>query len=225
MTASDNGAFAAVVFDLDGTLADTLQDLADATNWGLSQLGFPVHPLPSYRYMVGAGRTELCRRALPVDRQDLVEKLATMMTDYYAKHCFDTTRPYPGIIELLRKLAGDGIKLAVLSNKPQSFVELTMKTLFGDFHFDQVLGDGPELPRKPDPSGALLIAKRLGIATDRFAYVGDTSIDMETANRAGMYAIGVSWGFRERQELMDSGAKVIVITCDELYEVIVGTKA
>jgi phosphoglycolate phosphatase len=208
--------YPAVIFDLDGTLADTLKDLADATNWALAQFNLPPHPLESYRYLVGEGRTQLCRKALPQDRQDLTDELARLMTEYYSQHCFDYSRPYPGIPELLERLTARGVRLTVLSNKPQPFVELTMKKLFGEFHFDIVMGDTPDMPRKPDPSGAILIAQRLGLSPEKIAYVGDTSIDMQTANRAGMPAVGVTWGFRDRQELAEYGAKFIVDSPDEL---------
>jgi len=214
--------FSAVIFDLDGTLADTLQDLADATNWGLGQLNQPVHPLQNYRYLVGAGRRELCRLALREENRHLIDQLETLMTDYYAKHCFDATKPYAGIVEMLKTLSSQGVRLAILSNKPQDFVELTIKTLFGDFHFDHVLGDGPTLPRKPDPAGAKLIAEKFGLPPEQIAYVGDTSIDMQTANRAGMYAIGVTWGFRDRQELEEHGAKTIIDCPGELLPLIIG---
>ncbi len=219
MKNSNHLKYPAVIFDLDGTLADTLKDLANATNWALAQFNLPPHPLESYRYLVGEGRTQLCRKALPTDRQDLTDELARLMTEYYGKHCFDYTRPYPGIPNLLRKLTAGKVKLTVLSNKPQNFVELTMEKLFGEFHFEIILGDKPDLPRKPDPAGAILIAERLGFPPEKIAYVGDTSIDMQTANRAGMPAVGVTWGFRDRQELTEHGAKFIVDTPEELYKI------
>jgi phosphoglycolate phosphatase len=210
--------YPAVIFDLDGTLADTIKDLADATNWGLARLNLPPHPVERYKLMVGAGRTELCRRAAGPDHQDKVGQLAQLMTQYYGEHCFDFTRPYPGIMELLRKLSARSIRLAVLSNKPQPFVQLTMEKLFGEFSFAAVVGDLEGMPRKPDPAGAILIAQKLRLDPAQIAYVGDTAIDMETANRAGMYAVGVSWGFRERKELVQAGAKVIVDTPQDLYQ-------
>ncbi|NLE30001.1 MAG: HAD family hydrolase [Phycisphaerae bacterium] len=215
--------YQAAIFDLDGTLINSLDDLADATNWGLTQLGLPTHAVMDYRYLVGAGRTELCRRALPADKQALLETLISLMTKHYSEHYFDKTRPYPGITEMLEKLAHTGIKLAILSNKPHDFVLLTMKHLFPKFHFDLIYGDRDDIPRKPDPTGAINIAKELGVSPAQTAYVGDTSIDMETANRAQMYAIGVSWGFREKAELIESGSKVIVDTPDELFQVITGS--
>jgi len=216
--------FPAVIFDLDGTLADTLQDLAEATNWGLAQLGLPNHPTDDYRYMVGMGRTELCRRALPDDQQEHTDRLCSMMTEYYSEHCFDHTRLYPGTDELLSKLKTNGVKLAVLSNKPQNFVDLTVNRLIGTERFDLVLGESETTGRKPDPRGALMIATKLSVPAEEFAYVGDTSIDMETAVRAKMLPIGVTWGFRDRAELEEAGARIIVDGPDELYRVLTGDK-
>jgi phosphoglycolate phosphatase len=222
MNKTNNSNYIAAIFDLDGTLADTLQDLADATNWALEQLDQPTHPLEKYRYMVGSGRTELMSRALPAEREDLLDESIRLMSEYYGRHCFDTTKLYPGIVELLRKLQADGLKVAVLSNKPHEFVVQTLERLFPDFKFDAQYGDREDVPRKPDPTGVLRIAKEFDIEPKDIAYVGDTSIDMDTANGAGMFAIGVSWGFRDRQELIDHGAKVIVDTAEELYRAITG---
>jgi phosphoglycolate phosphatase len=177
----------------------------------------------NYRYLVGAGRRELCRLALREENRSLIDELENFMTEYYAKHCFDATKPYPGVIQVLEKLSKQGVRLTVLTNKPQEFADLTIKTLFGDFKFDIVLGDKPNLPRKPDPAGAKLIAQELGLTVEQIAYVGDTLIDMQTANRAGMYAIGVTWGFRDRQELEEHGAKVIIDQPEELYSIVVNS--
>lgn len=213
-------SYSAAIFDLDGTLSDSLRDLAEATNWGLRELGMPVHPVADYRLMVGDGRTMLCRRALPEGREDLMQRLCALMTGYYREHCFDHTRPYPGIERMLATLRGVGMKLAVLSNKPQRFVDLTIETLFSAITFDAAVGDDGVLPLKPDPTGALQVAGALGVRAEQAAYVGDTSIDMKTANAAGMTAIGVTWGFRDRQELEESGAQVIVDGVDRLQSVL-----
>jgi phosphoglycolate phosphatase len=214
--------YVAVIFDLDGTLADTLRDLADATNYALEKLQLPTHPLDAYRYFVGSGRMELCRKALPADRQDLLEDCRRLFSEYYTQHCFDYTKLYPGIADMLHRLKQSGLKIAVLSNKPHEFVSQTLELLLPDFQFDLLSGDRPEIPRKPDPTGAIMIAKEFGLQPGKIAYVGDTSIDMDTANRAGMFAIGVSWGFRDRQELIEHHASVIVDTMEELYRAIVG---
>lgn len=217
--------FPAVIFDLDGTLIDSLRDLAEATNWGLKQLGLPTHPVEAYRYMVGMGRHELCRRAAGNENEERVDRLSTLMTRHYSEHCLDHSRPYEGIVDMLKELQGVGLKMGILSNKPQNFVDLTVRTLLGQFVFDAVIGDRDGLERKPDPQGALLIAETFGLPPASVAYVGDTSIDMDTANRAGMVALGVTWGFRTRAELEEANAHQIAETPDELYRILAGTKS
>jgi len=218
-------AFSAVVFDLDGTLADTLRDLADSVNDGLTKLSQPTWPVEAYRLMVGEGRRTLCQRALSADRQDLVDELETLMTAYYADHCFDFTAPYRGIMPMLQTLEQTKVRLAVLSNKPDPFVQLTIQKLFPTTPFEVVLGEHDDLPRKPDPAGAIEVARRMKLSPGDVAYVGDTWIDMQTANGAGMFAIGVTWGFRDRDELQRSGAKVIVDTTDELLRILLDGKS
>ncbi len=212
--------YQAVIFDLDGTLADTIQDLAQATNWGLRQLGFSEYPVDDYKLMVGEGRTELCRRALPENAQHLTDKLARLMTEYYSEHYLDNTKLYPGISDLLCKLSEMGVKLAVLSNKPHKFVELTVNKLCPNIKFSVVRGEHDGLARKPDPAGALAIASELNVSPEDILYVGDTSIDMETANRANMYAVGVTWGFRSREELEEHGADIIVDSPEQIYKLV-----
>ncbi len=212
--------FESAIFDLDGTIADTLTDLANSTNWALTQLGFPTHPVEKYRFMVGSGRRELCRRALPKDKEEYTEKMMELMTEHYHKHFLDNTKLYPDIHNLLKALNQANIKLAVLSNKPHIFVELTIKNLCPDIKFDYIAGEIEGIPRKPDPTGALKIAQSFQIPPEKFIYVGDTAIDMQTAINAGMFPIGVTWGFRDRDELTSSGAKLIVETPMEIYKFI-----
>jgi len=200
----------AVIFDLDGTLADTLTDLAEAMNYALQQLDCPAHPVQAYRYMVGSGRRQLCRAALPDDRQDLLDRSMALMTEYYAKHCFDHTVLYDGVAEMLGRLNEMNIPLAVLSNKPDNFVQLTVSRLMGQFQFAAVVGEDDKLARKPAPDGALLIAKRMRIQPEHIVYLGDTSIDMQTAQAAGMFGVGATWGFRDAEELTRAGAKALI---------------
>jgi phosphoglycolate phosphatase len=200
----------AVLFDLDGTLADTLADLANATNWALSQIGCPTHPTDRYRYMVGDGARELCARALPADKQGLVDEVLRLMRQHYDEHCFDLTRLYPGIAELVTALASRHLKLAVLSNKPDEFTKRVITRYFPSSPFAIVRGQLPNVPLKPDPTAALQIAQELGIPPAQWLYLGDTNTDMRTARAAGMHAIGVLWGFRDRDELLESGAEHLV---------------
>ena len=207
----------AVLFDLDGTLADTLADLANATNWALTQLDCPTHPLNSYRYKVGDGARELCARALPADRQHLVDDAVQLMRSRYEKHCFESTRLYPGIPELVAGLAKRGYQLAVLSNKPDDFTKRMVAHYFKPSLFDAVRGQLPNVPLKPDPTAALQIAAELGVPPAQWLYLGDTNTDMRTAHAAGMLPVGVLWGFRDREELLESGTQHLVSKPGEVF--------
>jgi phosphoglycolate phosphatase len=202
--------FAAVLFDLDGTLADTLADLANATNWALAKLDCPTHPIEAYRYKVGDGARQLCARALPADKQQLVDDAVRLMRERYDKHCFELTQLYPGIPELVSELAQSGFKLAVLSNKPDDFTKRMVAHYFKPSPFDAVRGQLPNLPLKPDPTVALQIAAELEVPPGEWLYLDDTNTDMRTAHAAGMFPVGVLWGFRDREELVESGAQHLV---------------
>lgn len=213
--------FEAIIFDLDGTLANTLQDIAEATNWALAQLGLPTHSVDKYRYMIGDGRHLLCKRALPEGSDShTIKRLEELMSSYYKEHLFDNTKLYPGVYDLLEKLDKTEIKMAVLSNKPDRFVKMIVERLCSGISFDVVMGQQDNIARKPSPEGALYIARLLDLSPDRFIYVGDTAIDMETARAAGMFPVGVSWGFRDRQELTLAGAKIIIDNPLQLYKFI-----
>jgi len=204
--------FDAVIFDLDGTLADTLTDIAAAMNRVLRAHGLPEHDPASYKLMIGCGLRNLVREALPPERRDdetVAACHAEMMADY-GRHCLDTTCPYDGVPELLAHLADEDVAMAVLSNKADELTQRIVAALFGLDTFAQVVGRRPDLPPKPDPTTALLIASRLGAAPQRIAYLGDSGVDMRTAGAAGMIAIGVSWGFRDRDELQAGGARFIL---------------
>lgn len=204
--------FEAVIFDLDGTLLDTLADLADSMNIALARFGFPTHDIDAYKYFVGDGMEKLTERALPEEQRDgeTVKKALAVLKDVYGERQTAKTIPYPGVTDLLDKLCEKGIKSAVLSNKPQEFTQGIIQQLLGKWHFEQILGSRPGVPKKPDPTAAIEIAERLNIAPANFLYLGDTNIDMKTANTAGMYAIGALWGFRTKEELISGGAKKII---------------
>ena len=214
------GKIAAVLFDLDGTLADSLGDLANATNFALAKLGCPTHPLDAYRHFVGDGARQLCTRALPRDRQDLLEETVKLMRAQYAEHCFELTHLYPGILELVTELHRRGLKLAVLSNKPDDFTKRIVNHYFHPSPFDVVRGQLPHVPLKPDPTAALQIAVELNVPASKWLYLGDTNTDMRTAQSAGMKGVGVLWGFRDREELAESGAQVIVSQPDEVLRLL-----
>ncbi|HOX38481.1 MAG TPA: HAD family hydrolase [Candidatus Brocadiia bacterium] len=215
----------AVLFDLDGTLANTLDDLADSMNWCLCSLGFQEHPTDSYRYFIGDGITMLCRRVLPAGAEGSAAALEDMMRQRYSGHSLDRTRPYPGVPELLAALAARGIPFCVFSNKPHGETVKIARALFPGIEFAGVQGQQPGLPRKPDPAGALLAAQSIGIEPADFLYVGDTATDMQTALAAGMTPVGVLWGFRDRAELSAAGAAHIVSRPDEILEILDGGRS
>ncbi len=199
----------AVVFDLDGTLLDSLGDIADAMNAVLSGLGLPTHPRDRYRIFVGDGLEALVRRALPRDARGeaVVAQALVRMRDEYGRRATATTRPYPEVPELLDGLAGCGVPFAVLTNKPHEAAVDMVDRLLGRWRFAAVLGPGPETPRKPDPAGALRVAGSMGVPPEACLYVGDTAVDMATARAAGMIPAGALWGFRTEDELVAAGAR------------------
>jgi phosphoglycolate phosphatase len=204
--------YRAVLFDLDGTLLDTLQDLADSTNYVLTEAGFPRHEVGTYRYFVGAGRRALACRALPEGHRDeqTVDKVSSEIERVYSRRWEEHTHPYPGIPELLDALTDLGIRMAILSNKPQRPAELTVSRLLPRWHFDVVEGERPGTLLKPDPSGALQIARRMKMKPVEFLYLGDSGTDMRTAVAANMYPVGALWGFRTAEELLEGGAKALI---------------
>ena len=204
--------FAAAVFDLDGTLLDTLADLADSTNAALAAAGHPPHPTDAYRYFVGNGIENLVRCALPALARDdaSVARAKAAMEAEYSRRWQAKTQPYAGVPELLDALSARHIPMAILSNKPQAFTRLTVDELLPRWSFYPVCGAQPDVPRKPDPAAALHIAAALGLSPGACLYLGDTDTDMQTATRAGMYALGATWGFRSGDELRQSGARALL---------------
>jgi phosphoglycolate phosphatase len=205
-------SFHAVLFDLDGTLLDTLEDIADAANSVLARHRYPTHPVADYRFFVGEGARTLVERTLPEKARDgnTIDRMYAEFRGEYARNWNAKTRPYDGVPDLLDGLVGRGVKIAVLSNKPDDFTRRCVEELLGDWDFDAVLGHHDGIPPKPDPTGALQVASMLGVAPGRVLFVGDSSIDMQTAVAAGMFPVGVLWGFREREELEASGARAII---------------
>jgi len=203
--------FKAVIFDLDGTLLYTLEDLADSMNCVLERNRLPQHALAAYNYFVGDGIDMLVRRALPFEVADEEElnRFIREMKKEYAGRWLSKTRPYPGVPEMLAAFAAAGFAMAVLSNKPDEASKEIVKALLPDTAFRMVMGATPERPKKPDPSAALEIASRLNIAPEDFIFIGDTSIDMQTARAAGMFPVGALWGFRPAEELIATGAKLL----------------
>ncbi len=201
-------AWKGVIFDL----LDTLADLADSMNAVLEELGYPAHPVDSYRTFVGDGVVNLVKRALPPGRQEhaLVEQCTAAMRAQYERRWAAKTAPYPGIAEMLRELASRGVALAVLSNKPHEFTVRMVAHFFPGIRFAAVLGAREGLPRKPDPAGAREILRALALDPAAALYVGDSSTDMDTALAAGLSSVGVLWGFRTKEELLEHGAHHLV---------------
>lgn len=207
----------AAVFDLDGTLTNTLLDIANAMNRSLRLHGLEEFQVDEYRYLVGDGAKTLARRAVR-DRQELAEPVRQEYQAYYQEHTLDTTKPYDGIPELLHALHDMGIQLCVLSNKPHADTCGVVRHFFSDVPFAVVQGQVENVPVKPDPTGALLIAQQLALQPSEFVYLGDTSVDMRTAVSAGMHAVGVTWGFRTAEELLAHGAELLIDKPQNLLE-------
>lgn len=208
----------AFIFDLDGTLIDSISDIAEAVNRMLADHGYPRAPLTAFPRYIGDGVGPLVQRALPpeaAEREDIAARVAD-----YQRHYEDTwklaTVPYSGMHETLAELRARGMKLAVLSNKPDHFTKLCCEHFFPDAGFEVVFGAREGVPRKPHPQGAFDICEILNVPPHECAYVGDSGIDMELAANAGMYAVGVRWGFRSEQELLEKGARTIVAQPDDL---------
>jgi phosphoglycolate phosphatase len=214
--------FQAVIFDLDGTLLDTLEDIADSMNAVLERREFPGHETGAYRYLTGDGARALVERSLPESARDEATIAACIqeLREEYADRWGKKTRPYPGVPEVLSALSRRRIQMNILSNKFHEFTKRAAADFLMGTGFAFVIGAKPGLPPKPDPSGALLIAHGLDIDPARFLYLGDTGVDMMTAARAGMFPVGALWGFRDEPELRQNGAQAFVRSPAELLEFI-----
>ena len=214
--------YQAVVFDLDGTLLNTIEDIANSTNVALASLGFPPHPVEAYKLFVGDGEDMLARRALPEGHRDptTVSQTVALFHQEYSERWADCTRPFAGIPSLLDALVRKGYRFAIFSNKAQRFAEATVTKLLGLWRFDVVLGAQPSVPVKPSPEGALRISREMGLAPVQFLYVGDSGVDMQTAASAGMYPVGALWGYRGRDELKAAGARALIANPQELLDLL-----
>lgn len=209
--------YRAAIFDLDGTLLDTLAEIADSMNGVLDRMGLPRHDLAAYRHLTGEGVRSLVTNALPPDSRDeaALRRAGELLREEYLKNWGRTMRPYDGIPEMLDGLSARRISLNVLSNKMDEFVKRAVKECLGRWTFDWVLGEKPEFRRKPDPEAALHIASSLRLSPAEVVYLGDTDTDMTTAVVAGMFAVGALWGFRDEAELRSSGAKAVIAAPQE----------
>ncbi|HJZ41329.1 MAG TPA: HAD family hydrolase [Bacteroidales bacterium] len=204
--------FQGIIFDLDGTLANTLADIAGSMNRVLTARRYPGHGTEDYKLLVGRGLENLVIQALPEYARQPAEIsccLAEMMDDY-DRNCLVNTCLYDGIRELIHELVFRKIMLAVFSNKAEPLTLKIVSHLLGEVNFERVMGARPDFPKKPDPAGAVNISNQMGINPSDIIYMGDSDVDMITATKAGMYAVGVLWGFRTGEELRANGAKLLI---------------
>lgn len=208
----------AVIFDLDGTLLDTLEDIADAANKVLAEHNFPPHNTDDYRTFVGEGVTMLMTRALPYHKKqrDTIEACSKAFQETYKVHWNQKTKPYPGVPGMLDALTARNLPLAVLSNKPDDFTKKCVAELLRKWTFRMVQGACSTIPSKPDPTGARHMAATLAIPPANILYLGDSGTDMQTAVRAGMFPVGALWGYRTREELQSHGAQALIEKPQEL---------
>jgi phosphoglycolate phosphatase len=210
-----------VIFDLDGTILNTIADLAESTNHALVTLGYPAHPTDAYRMMVGNGVAKMIERALPAEARsaDNIRRMQQLFVPHYDAHNADLSTPYDGIIELMQQLQARGIALAVASNKYQAAAEKLVAHYF-PVNFAAVLGQREGIPSKPDPTIVHDILRLTGISPEAVLYVGDSGVDMLTARNASVRACGVTWGFRPKSELEQYEPQHFVDTPAEILELL-----
>ncbi|HEU4790289.1 MAG TPA: HAD family hydrolase [Flavobacterium sp.] len=213
--------FKGVIFDLDGTLVNSLEDIADAMNTVLQNLNYPTHNYEAYQYFIGSGLRNLVSKALPAthNNEKHIDHCYQLMIEEYRDNCTRKTKPYDGIIELLDHLISNNIKLSVFSNKSDELTKKITTALFPNY-FDPIVGLSVEALKKPNPSEAIAISKSLGLKTEEIIFVGDSGIDMQTATNANMLAVGVSWGYRPIEELIANGAKHILSKPLDLIQIL-----
>lgn len=215
------------IFDLDGTLLNTIADLAAATNYALTQCNYPIHSPEAYPFYVGNGVRKLIERVLPEDsRTDAnIDKMMKYFSEYYGEHLCDNTKPYPGISELLNQLTDAGFSLAVASNKYQAAVEILINHFFPNVDWVAIEGQKDGIPTKPDPSIVFEILSKCPTPKAEVLYVGDSGVDMVTASRAAVESVGVSWGFRPVKELKENYADHIASTPNEVLALALALRA
>lgn len=211
----------AIIFDLDGTLLNTLKDLAFSVNTVLRQEGFSEHPVDAYRYFIGEGIDMLVQKALPPERsaQQKLKEITKAVKEEYSRRWSEYTRPYSGVAEMLDYFEENQVPKAIFSNKTHEFTILTVEQLLPGWKFVSVCGIQPGVPRKPDPTGVLEIADKMKIKPEKILYLGDTNTDMQTAMAGGFYAVGALWGFRPAEELLESGARILAETPQDVIDI------
>ena len=213
------------IFDLDGTLINSLPAIAHFGNTALSAYGFPTHETEKYKYVVGDGAAVLVHRMLgEYDTDENYKKVKAEYDRLYESDVLYNTFPYDGIKELLSNLKQNGIKIAVLSNKPHNVTSMVVTKLFGENTFDICFGQRDNIPKKPAPDGALIICKEIGCTKDEVIFIGDTNVDIRTGKNAGFTTIGVLWGFRDENELKEANADYIVSSTDKILDIVLNRK-
>ncbi len=211
--------YKAVLFDLDGTLLDTLHDIADSMNAVLEKNGFAVHPVERYKKFIGGGVGDLARRALSDGVDDVTAAdISMQMRKEYARRWGVKTRLYPGIETMLDGLVERNVAISILSNKPDDFTRIMCGHFLGAWPFRMIMGASDAFPKKPDPSAALYIARQMEVDPAAFLYLGDSDVDMRTAAAAGMFPAGALWGFRDARELLDHGAGRLLRKPEDLLD-------
>lgn len=206
----------AIVFDLDGTLLDTLDDLWLSVNYTMDKFGFPHRDRREVRGFLGSGVRVLVEKSLPEDKKDMTDECLSFFKAYYDVHKDDNTRPYDGVIDMLKAVRAAGLKSAIVSNKYDAAVQQLKNVTFNGL-VDFAVGEGNGIKTKPAPDGVLLALKNLGVSKDEAVYVGDSEVDLKTAENSGLKCVAVTWGFRDRDFLIECGAKnVIDATCELL---------
>ncbi|MBR4117191.1 MAG: HAD family hydrolase [Clostridia bacterium] len=215
----------AVIFDLDGTLVNSLKDLCSSTNYALKKYGYLEHEEKEYNYLVGEGMVRLIKQALPENERE-TETFQIVFDEFYShyrNHYLDKTAPYENIPQCIEQLKNAGVKLAVVSNKADEMTQKVVSKFF-DGDFSVVTGKRENYPAKPDPALTLEIIKQLGVTPQECAFVGDSGVDMATARNAGCKAVGVLWGFRLREELVENGAEYLLSNANEIAPLVLGIK-
>lgn len=210
------------IFDLDGTLLNTLDDIVESMNSVLHQHGFPIHDSEAYKYFVGDGIDNLVQRALPEPERspEKLPQYIAEMRDAYRQQWDRLTRPYPGIPDTLDELQNLGCRLTILTNKPQLYANIAVEKFLGPWSFDSLLGQQDDLPKKPDPQGVYKIMEATESSQESILYIGDTNTDMHTAQNAGVTSVGVTWGFRPEEELRSAGAHYIIHSPDAVIDLV-----
>lgn len=213
--------FNAVIFDLDGTLINTLDDLANSANYMLKYYGYPQFEVDDYKYKVGNGIRKLVERSLPEEHRTSgeIDEAYNIFMPYYNEHSLDNTRPYDGIDRLLCDLREKGIKIGVVTNKAHEAAVKILNRLLPD-RFDVIYGQHEGVPTKPDPTSTLTVMSKLGTTPEQCVFMGDSGVDVQTACNSGAYAVGVLWGFRTKEELLENGAKAIIKAPCELLNLL-----